>query len=122
MWLRKCIYDRILKRGGSGIAIASTYVTSAFWHGFYPGYYVCFLIGVLANLAARKLRRHIRPLFASPTSKLFKFKAAYDFLGWFATSSLIAMVTATFQVLTLEKTLKVYNSVFWYSPHLEIIP
>lgn len=30
-----------------------TYTLSAFWHGFYPGYYVTFLTGALFTNSAR---------------------------------------------------------------------
>ncbi|KAJ1558219.1 hypothetical protein HK096_002895, partial [Nowakowskiella sp. JEL0078] len=115
-WLRRCVYERLYLSHGSGVATIVTYTTSAFWHGFYPGYYICFILGALGNMAARDIRRNVRPLFASPTSKLHQYKFVYDFLGWFTTLSMISMMGAAFQVLTLENSIKLYNAVLWYSP------
>lgn len=51
VWLRRCIFNRILVSGKDplkpsstrkSIAQHSSYIFSAFWHGFYPAYYVMF--------------------------------------------------------------------------------
>ena len=45
-WLKTHIYTRMIQSGWS--ATVSTYTTnlvSAFWHGFYPGYYLSFITG-----------------------------------------------------------------------------
>lgn len=36
---------------------------SAFWHGFYSGYYTFFLPTAALTVAARELRRIVRPFF-----------------------------------------------------------
>jgi lysophospholipid acyltransferase len=38
-----------------------TYLTSAFWQGFYPGYYMTFLTGAMYTVVETKLRRRLRP-------------------------------------------------------------
>ena len=43
-WLSKYVY---MRNGGS---LGAIYSTSAFWHGFYPGYYIFFLSVPLPNL------------------------------------------------------------------------
>lgn len=45
-WLRNYIYLRVTPRGKKPGFRASmaTFVTSAFWHGFYPGYYLTFIL------------------------------------------------------------------------------
>ena len=51
VWLRRCIFNRILKSGKDpmkpsntlkSMAQHLTYLFSAFWHGFYPAYYLMF--------------------------------------------------------------------------------
>ena len=42
-WLRHVVYERAGKNTRTGLV----YVTSAFWHGFYPGYYITFISGAL---------------------------------------------------------------------------
>ena len=48
-WLRHTVYDR----APLWIRTWAVFSISAFWHGFYPGYYILFLTGALATEAAR---------------------------------------------------------------------
>jgi len=61
-WLRNYIYLRVTPRGkkpGFRASLA-TFVTSAFWHGFYPGYYLTFVLASFVQTIAksRLLRSH----------------------------------------------------------------
>lgn len=54
-WLRNCIYLRVTPRGrkpGFRASVA-TFTTSAFWHGFYPGYYLSFLLASFVQTSAK---------------------------------------------------------------------
>ena len=48
LWLRRICYDRLHTGKTLGV-----FVLSAFWHGFYPGYYFCFLLCAFMVYAAR---------------------------------------------------------------------
>ena len=48
-WLRYIIYERAHVK----VRTVLTYGVSAFWHGFYPGYYMTFMTGALFTTAAR---------------------------------------------------------------------
>lgn len=54
-WLRNYVYLRVTPRGKKPGFRASltTFVTSAFWHGFYPGYYLTFILASLIQTAAK---------------------------------------------------------------------
>ena len=56
-WLERYTYNRT---GGSLLA---TYFVSAFWHGFYPGYYIFFIGFAIGTMAQRKLKAILRPMF-----------------------------------------------------------
>jgi len=54
VWLRNYMYLRVTPKGKKPGFRASmaTFVTSAFWHGFYPGYYLAFVLaGFIQNVA-----------------------------------------------------------------------
>jgi lysophospholipid acyltransferase len=62
-WLRYYIYLRVTprnKKPGFRASMA-TFITSAFWHGFYPGYYLAFLLASFVQTAAKRelSRSHI---------------------------------------------------------------
>lgn len=54
-WLRNYIYLRVTPRGKKPGFRASmaTFVTSALWHGFYPGYYMTFVLASLIQTVAK---------------------------------------------------------------------
>lgn len=56
-WLSRYVY---IRTGGNLIAV---YSTSAFWHGFYPGYYMFFLSVPLLTFCDRLLKKKISPMF-----------------------------------------------------------
>ena len=54
-WLRNCVYLRVTPKGRKpGFrATLATFFTSAFWHGFYPGYYLSFVFAAFIQTAAK---------------------------------------------------------------------
>lgn len=54
-WLRNYMYLRVTPKGKKpGFqATLATFVTSAFWHGFYPGYYLSFVLASLMQNIAK---------------------------------------------------------------------
>lgn len=57
-WLRNYLYLRVTPKGKKpGFrATLATFVTSAFWHGFYPGYYLSFVLAAFMQNTAKSKR------------------------------------------------------------------
>ncbi len=56
-WLRNYMYLRVTPKGkkpGFRASLA-TFITSAFWHGFYPGYYLTFVLASFLQTIAKSL-------------------------------------------------------------------
>lgn len=55
LWLRNYVYLRVTPKGKKpGFqATLATFVTSAFWHGFYPGYYLTFVLASFVQTVAK---------------------------------------------------------------------
>ena len=54
-WLRNYMYLRVTPKGkkpGFRASLA-TFTTSAFWHGFYPGYYLSFVLAAFLQTVAK---------------------------------------------------------------------
>ena len=54
-WLRNYVYLRVTPKGkkpGFRASLA-TFTTSAFWHGFYPGYYLTFVLAAFLQTVAK---------------------------------------------------------------------
>merc|ERR1719382_2400608 len=60
-WLQTYTYRRY--PGGRGAKLLATYAVSAFWHGFYPGYYLTFFNLGLLSMCQDSLKVHVRPYF-----------------------------------------------------------
>ena len=91
-WLNQYIYQRL---GRTFKANLSTYLVSALWHGFYPGYYVTFVSGALYTALTRLIYKSVtwplkqkyrRPLLYIPNYLLVDYFAAPFALQTFADS------------------------------------
>lgn len=90
LWLTRYVY---MRTGGSLIAV---YGMSAFWHGFYPGYYMFFMSVPLLTLVERLGRKKISPRFSSEPWSL------YDISCKFYTTVSVQYMVSTFPLLALE--------------------
>ncbi|KAI0115820.1 MBOAT family protein [Nemania sp. FL0031] len=116
-WLRYYIYLRVTPRNRKPGFRASmaTFVTSAFWHGFYPGYYLAFVLASFVQTAAKHYRRNVRPFFLDPVSqKPLPNKKYYDFASWLATQTTFSFVVAPFIILDFKQSLQVWSRVNFY--------
>ncbi|KAH7709319.1 MBOAT family protein [Aphelenchoides avenae] len=109
LWLRRVAYDRSPKR----YRTVATYVLSAVWHGFSVGYYMTFLTAALFTVAARTVRRCIRPHFqhAKPM-RLF-----YHACTFFTTQIFMSYATFPFVTMHLNPGFTVYRQMY-FLPHI----
>jgi len=103
-WLKRYVYFRA-PRGNA--ALYSTYAVSAFWHGFYPGYYIFFFTIACMQVIHRKILVLISPLFKSWTK-------VYYVLSLIATIGTINYFVASFIILDAGMTLRLFTSMYWF--------
>jgi lysophospholipid acyltransferase len=118
-WLKQSVYFRLqssrlpwLKRQ----AAMWTYVTSAFWHGFYPGYYFTFVLGGLGTVAERTLRKKILPQWVGPTAVQNVPSTVYSICCLL----FLSYMTFPFVLLQFWNSLEVMQSLYFFI-HLIII-
>ncbi|KAH4597666.1 hypothetical protein HBH82_219120 [Parastagonospora nodorum] len=117
-WLRNYMYLRVTPKGKKpGFrATLATFVTSAFWHGFYPGYYLTFVLAALVQTVAKNGRRLIRPLFLTPDGNIpITQKTAYEIITTVITQVIFAYTVAPFILLGFSDTFKVWSRVYFYT-------
>jgi len=108
-WLKHYIYARVPFAN-----VAMTFLTSAVWHGFYPGYYMSFMSASLVIQEARAIRRNIRPWFLKEDGVTpAPSKRFYDIVCTIATSFTLNYVMTPFMLLSLECSWKVWLSIFF---------
>ncbi|KAK0646045.1 MBOAT, membrane-bound O-acyltransferase family-domain-containing protein [Cercophora newfieldiana] len=117
-WLRNCVYLRVTPRGkkpGFRASLA-TFTTSAFWHGFYPGYYLSFVLASLIQTVAKNFRRYLRPFFLDPkTQAPLPSKKYYDFFSWLTTQLAFSFATVPFLVLSFSGSLAAWSRLYFYA-------
>ncbi|KAK2184634.1 hypothetical protein NP493_259g00013 [Ridgeia piscesae] len=90
VWLRRVCYDR-----APFSPTFLTYMLSALWHGYYPGYYLTFVSAAFFTLAGRCLRKNIRPFFLMSPAK----KAIYGCVTWAGTHLSLGYLIVPFCLL-----------------------
>jgi len=117
-WLKNYVYLRLTPAGQKPTLAATigTYAISAFWHGFYPGYYLFFLVSAIYTEYAKDARRVFRPYFQGSDV----MRRLYDFLTMAVTIWFMNYAGASFFLLSWEFSLKFYNHFMWI-PHFMAI-
>ncbi|KAI8803481.1 MBOAT, membrane-bound O-acyltransferase family-domain-containing protein [Cladochytrium replicatum] len=120
-WLRQTVYVRIKNDalrdttpGGTsrsgGLASLATFLVSAAWHGFYPGYYLTFTSGAFFLQVARVVRKYVRPFFANPQSQFHRYHSIYDAVTTAATSVVLNFLVGAFIYLRWDYSIEVWWS------------
>ncbi|KAK9240740.1 MBOAT, membrane-bound O-acyltransferase family-domain-containing protein [Lipomyces kononenkoae] len=116
-WLKTYVYLRVTPKGkkpGFNSTLI-TFLTSAFWHGVSPGYYLTFVTGAFMQSSGRAARRYIRPLFLTPDlSQAGPYKAYYDVLTYVGTQLTMAYAVQPFVLLTFSDSMKAWRAVYFY--------
>lgn len=111
LWLRRYVYDRAPR----SVNLYFTYLVSAFWHGFYPGYYLFFLCAAMATVVHRQVRKTIRPRFMLPDGKTpGPFKGLYDILSMLATTITLNYFIMSFVMLSFTLSVDAFRSFGFY--------
>ena len=108
VWLRRYVYNRLNpdpSKGAPFYVQMLTYMTSAFWHGFYPGYYMTFSSGALMNNAARGLRKLLRPKFAGTS-----LKPLYDVASFLLTAVVLNYTCTPFTLLAWDASWRIWKA------------
>ncbi|KAF2076730.1 hypothetical protein CYY_001987 [Polysphondylium violaceum] len=128
-WLKRYIYLRLTPPGAKPTFFATfaVYSTSAIWHGFYPGYYVFFIMSTFLTEVAKDMRRKLRPYFVKtietptgPQEKGTVLKPLYDIVGLMCTEWFLSFFGTSFLLLSIESTLQIWET-FYYLPPIILL-
>lgn len=107
VWLENCVYAR------TNNSLVATYFVSAFWHGFYPGYYLFFLSVPLATSVNRLAFKKVRPMFMQSDGKTpGSNKWLYDIASWLATTFCMNYLATVFQMLSWERSVIAWRAMY----------
>ncbi|KAH3672352.1 hypothetical protein WICMUC_004324 [Wickerhamomyces mucosus] len=117
VWLKNYVYLRVTPPGKKPGFRATffTFITSAFWHGTRPGYYLSFATGALIQTCGKFYRRNFRPIFLKEDRKTPKsIKIIYDIVSFLVTQISLSYLVQPFVILDLDKSLHVWGSVNYF--------
>eukprot|EP00640_Fibrocapsa_japonica_P001956 CAMPEP_0113937852 /NCGR_PEP_ID=MMETSP1339-20121228/4363_1 /TAXON_ID=94617 /ORGANISM="Fibrocapsa japonica" /LENGTH=540 /DNA_ID=CAMNT_0000940759 /DNA_START=158 /DNA_END=1780 /DNA_ORIENTATION=- /assembly_acc=CAM_ASM_000762 len=107
-WLERYVYAR------TNSSLTATYAVSAFWHGFYPGYYLFFLSVPLATNASRAMKKAIRPWFQTAQGQDGAGIAFYNVLAKLTTTTHINYLVCAFQLLSWEASIRCWGNYYFF--------
>lgn len=109
-WLKICVFTPVKKQTGKTVlAVLLTYSTSAFWHGFYPGYYVFFFSMFFFGYAGTEFTRILNA---------FKLEGpVFNLLSWFSSMNALHYSAISFVMLDVYRPFLIYKS-FYFLPHV----
>lgn len=116
LWLRRYVYER----APPPYNLIATYIVSAFWHGFYPGYYLFFFSMGVFQVTARICRTKVRPYFLDSNGEPLPSKRIYDLLGFLVTYSLVHYFSTSFILLYTDQVLELWKS-FYFIGHIALL-
>ncbi|KAL3318757.1 Lysophospholipid acyltransferase 1 [Cichlidogyrus casuarinus] len=108
-WLREVFYDR----APGWCKTLAVFMISAFWHGFYPGYYLMFATFAMFTFTSRLWHKEMRPYFRK-NAVIAKF---YDVFTIVVTHFSMEYAQIAFHLMTFWASIK-YWLIFYYVPHI----
>jgi hypothetical protein len=102
VWLTRYVY---IRTNGSLIAV---YSMSAFWHGFYPGYYLFFMSIPMLTVCERLGRKKISPYFSKEKWSL------YGIVTILFTSLAVEYMVSPFPLLALDRSWNNWKSHYFF--------
>jgi lysophospholipid acyltransferase len=116
-WLKHYVYLRVATKGSKpGFKTTFvTFLTSAFWHGTRPGYYLSFATGALMQSCGKIYRRIFRPIFLEEDGITGKpSKIFYDIVTYIVTQISLGYLVQPFVILDFKQSLSVWSSVYYF--------
>jgi hypothetical protein len=102
LWLTRYVY---IRTSGNLLAV---YSLSAFWHGFYPGYYMFFMSVPLLTFCDRLAKKKISPYFSKSRYSL------YGLLGTVATTVSVNYLISSFLMLAASWAWDLWKSNYFF--------
>ena len=110
-WVRLSCYERLPPK----YRLPASFLLSATWHGFFPGYYMMFFLFGFCTSIQRMWRRKFRPLFITTDAN----KHLYDVITTIVTQTCVAYNVFPFMILEFGQSMIFYRS-YQYFGHFII--
>jgi len=116
IWLKDYVFMRIVGiLNNRTAAVFGTFFTSAFWHGFYGGYYCFFLSAAFFSVCADTITANLLHKFyhkdGTPISP--GLAKVYNICGWALSFITITYITISFRLLSFTLSMQAWSSIYF---------
>lgn len=101
-WVRLACYERLPHK----YRLPASFLLSATWHGFFPGYYLMFFLFSFCTSIQRMWRKKFRPMFVTTDAN----KQLYDVVTTVVTQTCVAYNVFPFMILEFGQSMVFYTS------------
>lgn len=111
-WLRKCVYERSHFKNKIFSQLL-TFMVSAFWHGYYGGYYISFFLWFCQVYVSQLVFKESKKE-KSPLAKVYKCTGVLGkVLLWFVSNMAFSVSGVFFQVLSLSQSFEILKKIYF---------
>ena len=114
MWVKDYVFKRLRFLGSKDLSSLLALIFLAVWHGFAPGYFITFTLEFFTVIAESKFRRLLLPISTRPFWSSPAGKRLGGFVGYFLSSLTCSFCFVPFEVKTLAKSMRAFDSVYWF--------
>lgn len=113
LWLKQYVYRPLIDIGieTQAICVFVTNLISAFWHGFYSGYYITFLAGGICTIIGRHWRRTVTQYMERRYAQYPTVLLIYANMKILIVAFVMNLICIPFLLYSYENTLKVLVNV-----------
>lgn len=112
-WLKKCVYQRADFKNKFYSQLL-TFMISAFWHGFYGGYYFTFILWFLQMYVSQLIFKESK----KQNSKWVKMYKSLGMVGkvglWLLSNILFSVVGTFFQILSIKQSWRILKAIYFF--------
>jgi lysophospholipid acyltransferase len=114
-WLRKCVYERLPYSKSTNQLL--TFMVSAFWHGYYIGYYITFGLYTLQIVLGNQIYKFSKENKDHVIIKLYRKTEPVSFLlAWLVWNWIFVVNSAYFILLSFDRSFEILKKMYFGVP------
>ncbi|KAL4465514.1 hypothetical protein ABPG72_001617 [Tetrahymena utriculariae] len=113
VWLKDCVYDKVLPKFGQNKGLLITFIISALWHGVHPIYYFTFFHWAIMN--------DVSKFFYRARSKFSWLKGPLRYIVfWFLGNTAVCYMGIGVVILDWTDALNFYKSMYFIPTFIQV--
>jgi lysophospholipid acyltransferase 5 len=119
-WVKRYIFKRLKFLNNRDISLLAALFFLALWHGFAPGYFLCFLLEFVDMSAEKKLQVLLQPLNNAIERSNVLIRYVYYAICWIIRTFALHYGLISFEVKSWKASLAAYGALY-YIGHIAVL-